>query len=179
MTLQELGIKDLETVCLKTRESVIFGNRVLEPGEPVIYFDNIQIGLLSEQVKPTMARGGWGNEPLVIWEDRQETIFAFSNGTINTISFNLLLNANMVQTQPEEPLFFVEKDKFIDDWGNITLKYEPDQSKKMFFFVYDLDNIQKKITPISINGRVVSFGKEYAGQVVLCDYYFNHKKRYH
>ena len=176
MTLQELGIKDLETVCLKTRERVIFGNRVLEPGEPVVYFDNIQIGLLSEQVKPTMARGGWGNEPLVIWEDRQETIFAFSNGTINTISFNLLLNANMIQTQPEEPLFFVEKDKFIDDWGNITLKYEPDQSKKMFFFVYDLDNIQKKITPTSINGRVVSFGKEHAGQVVLCDYYFNHKK---
>ena len=97
MTLQELGIKDLETVCIKTREEVAFGNRVLEPGEPVLYFDNVQIGLLSEQVTPVMARGGWGNEPLVIWEDRKETMFSFTNGTLNAVSFNLLLNDNMLQ----------------------------------------------------------------------------------
>ena len=108
MILQELGIKDLERVCLKTREEIAFGNRVLEAGEPVLYFENIQIALLSEQVNPIMARGGWGNEPLVIWEDRKETMFSFTNGTLNTTSFNLLLNADMLQAEPEEPLFFVE-----------------------------------------------------------------------
>jgi len=33
------------------------------------------VALLSENVRPIMARGGWGNEPLVIWEDRSETSF--------------------------------------------------------------------------------------------------------
>jgi len=73
-----------------------------------MYFENIQIALLSEQVTPIMARGGWGNEPRVIWEDRKETMFSFTNGTLNATSFNLLLNANMLQKKPDDPLFFAE-----------------------------------------------------------------------
>lgn len=176
MTLQELGIKDLERVCLKTREEVVFGNRILEADEPVLYFENIQIALLSEQVMPVMARGGWGNEPRVIWEDRKETMFSFTNGTLNTTSFNLLLNANMLQAQPTEPLFYVE-DLIIDDWGGVTLKYEPEtKTKKVFFFVYDYDNIQERIIPTSIDGRKVNFDKKYASKLIRCDYYFYHKK---
>ena len=176
MILQELGIKDLERVCLKTREEVAFGDRVLEAGEPVLYFENIQIGLLSEQINPVMARGGWGNKPLVIWEDRKETMFSFTNGTLNTTSFNLLLNAHMLQAKKEEPLFYVE-DLIIDDWGNIFLKYSPElKNKKAFFYIYDYDNLQERIIPISINGNKVSFNKEYSGKVVRCDYYFYHEK---
>lgn len=176
MILQELGIKDLERVCLKTREEIAFGNRVLEASEPVLYFENIQIALLSEQVNPIMARGGWGNEPLVIWEDRKETMFSFTNGTLNTTSFNLLLNADMLQAEPEEPLFFVE-DLIIDDWGDIVLKYEPEiRYKKIFFYIYDYDNLQKRLIPTKINGRKISFGKEYSGKIVRCDYYFHHQK---
>ena len=57
-TLEELGIKNLERVCIKTKNEVAFGDRLLEAGEPVIYFDNLQIALLSENVRPIMARGG-------------------------------------------------------------------------------------------------------------------------
>ena len=46
-TLEELGIKNLERVCIKTKNEVAFGERLLEAGEPVIYFDNLQIALLS------------------------------------------------------------------------------------------------------------------------------------
>ena len=174
MILQELGIKDLERVCIKTREETVFGKRVLEAGEPVMYFENIQIALLSEQVTPIMARGGWGNEPRVIWEDRKETMFSFTNGTLNTTSFNLLLNANMLQKKPDDPLFFVE-DLIIGDQGEVILKYIPElKLKKAFFYIYDLDNLQEKIKPISIEGRKVIFDKKHAGEVVRCDYYFYH-----
>ena len=180
MTLQELGIKDLETVCIKTREEVTFGNRVLEPGEPVLYFDNVQIALLSEQVTPTMARGGWGNKPLIIWEDRKETVFGFTNGTLNAISFNLLLNANMLQEDFQEPLFMVEKDLETDADGNVQLKYLPNFDKKFFAFYYDLNTIQKKIevkpTIVSKELRIISFGAEYAEKNILCDYYFDYDK---
>ena len=174
MILQELGIKDLERVCIKTREEVTFGKRVLEAGEPVMYFENIQIALLSEQVTPIMARGGWGNEPRVIWEDRKETIFSFTNGTLNTTSFNFLLNANMLQAKPDQPLFFVE-DLYIDSDGIINLKFIPEtKHKKIFFYLYDFDNLQERITPISIEGRKVMFDSKYADMVVRCDYYFYH-----
>lgn len=174
MILQELGIKDLERVCLKTRERVVFGKRALEPDEPVMYFENIQIALLSEQITPVMARGGWGNEPLVIWEDRKETIFSFTNGTLNATSFNLLLNANMLQAKPDEPLFFVE-DLYVDDGGAVFLKYIPEtKTKKAFFYIYDYDNLQERIIPLSIEGQKITFDKQFAGKVVRCDYYFYH-----
>ena len=186
MTLQELGIKDLETVCLKTREQVAFGNRVLDAGEPVLYFDNVQIALLSEQVTPTMARGGWGNKPLVIWEDRKETMFSFTNGTLNAISFNLLLNANILQEEFQEPLFMVEKDLMADESGNVVLKYKPDMNHKFFAYVYDLGHMQEKITtipeideksgPFGTKQIIAKFGEKYKEKNILCDYYFNYDK---
>ena len=176
MTLQDLGIKDLERVIIKTRNQTAFGDRVLEPGEPLVYFKNLQVAVLSENIRPTFARGGWGNEPLVIWEDRQETIFAFSNGTVTTQSLNLLLNADMVHEKSEEPLFYVEDDIEISSSGKAYLKYEPVADKKSFFFVYDLENVQQKIQPLSIDGRVVTFDKKYAGKTILADYYFIYKK---
>lgn len=176
MILQDLAIKDLETVCLKAKDEMVFGNRVLEAGEPVLYFKNLQIALLEERIRPIFARGGWGNEPLVIWEDRQETSFSFMNGTVTATSLNLLLNADMIERDQNEPVFFSEDNLEISGEGKIYLKYEPDLTKKSFFFIYDYENIQKKIKPVSIEGNVVSFDKELAGKQVLCDYYFPHKK---
>ena len=175
MILQDLGIKDLERVCLKTRNQTAFGNRVLEAGEPLVYFENLQIALLSENIRPTMARGGWGNEPLVVWEDRQETLFAFSNGTVTTQSLNLLLNADMVQGVNPEPLFFVEDDLYIDRSGQVKLKYAPAKNTKIFCYVYDLENIQQRILPVSIEGRTLTFDKKHIGKNLLCDYYFDYK----
>lgn len=175
MILQDLGIKDLETVCIKTRNETAFGKRVLEAGEPLVYFENVQIALLSENVRPIFARGGWGNEPLVIWEDRQETSFQFTSGTVTTQSLNLLLNADMVQERPNAPVFQVEKDLTISN-GRVCLKNEPDQKSKMFCFVYDLENVQEKISPIKQEGRYLYFPEKYEGKNILCDYYYNYKK---
>jgi hypothetical protein len=49
-----------------------FGNRYVEAEEPILYFDNVQMALLTEQNRPIFARGGWGNMPRVIWEERSE-----------------------------------------------------------------------------------------------------------
>ena len=176
MILQDLGIKDLERVCIKTKNQTAFGNRVLEAGEPLVYFENLQIAVLSENIRPIIARGGWGNEPAVIWEDRQETIFAFSNGTVTTQSLNLLLNANMVEGVNPEPLFYVEDNLIIGRNGQVKLKYEPAAGTKLFCFVYDLENVQERVKPLLIEGRTLTFDQKYAGKVILCDYYFNYKK---
>ena len=83
--LQEMGIKDLEHVVLKARDYITLGKRTYEPGEPILYFDNIQIALLSENTRLVAAQGGYLNQPRVIWEDRDNTTFQFSNGNINAL----------------------------------------------------------------------------------------------
>lgn len=176
-TLEELGIKNLERVCIKTKNEVAFGQRLLEAGEPVLYFDNIQVSLLSENSHPIMARGGWRNEPRVIWEDRQELIFQFANGTINTTSFNLLLGAEMLSKVDDNILPFNEVIE-LDEHGHGILKFEPieeDKEHKNFFFVYMLNNIQRRVFP-KIAGKTLDFGADFAYASVMCDYYFYYKK---
>jgi hypothetical protein len=95
--IQEMGIKDLEHVVLKARDYIDIGPYSFEPGEPVLYFNNIQIALLSENAQVIAARGGYLNQPHIIWEDRSDTTFQFSNGTLNPISLNMLLEADMLQ----------------------------------------------------------------------------------
>lgn len=176
-TLEELGIKNLERICIKTKNEVAFGDRLLEAGEPVLYFDNTQISLLSEGSRAIMARGGWRNEPLVIWEDREQVTFQFANGTVNTTSLNLLLGAKMLTKADDNILPFNEIIE-LDESGKGYLKFEPiegDEEYKMFFFTYSYSNIQQRLRPAAIRGKQIDFGSELSNCVVMCDYYFTYK----
>lgn len=73
--LQEMGIKDLEHVVLKAKQRMSLGRRTYEPGEPILYFENIQIAVLSENTRMVAAQGGYLNQPRVVWEDRDNTTF--------------------------------------------------------------------------------------------------------
>ena len=69
---QYFGTKELYEVVLRAKVPMRFGSRQLEEGEPVLYFENVTMSVLSEKNSPIMARGGWSNLPRVIWEDRSE-----------------------------------------------------------------------------------------------------------
>jgi hypothetical protein len=69
---QYFGTKELYEVVLRAKVPMRFGSRQLEEGEPVLYFENVTMSVLSEKNSPIMARGGWANLPRVIWEDRSE-----------------------------------------------------------------------------------------------------------
>ena len=77
---QYFGVKELYEVVLKAKTPMQFGARKLEQGEPVLYFENISMSVLSEDSRPIMARGGWQNMPRVIWEDRSEVVFTLTEG---------------------------------------------------------------------------------------------------
>jgi hypothetical protein len=38
-----------------------FGNRYIEEGEPVLYFENVNMSTLTERNSAIFARGGWAN----------------------------------------------------------------------------------------------------------------------
>ena len=156
--LQEMGIKDLEHVVLKAKEYITLGNRSYEPGEPILYFENIQIALLSENTRLVAAQGGYLNQPRVVWEDRENTTFQFSNGTLNQLSLNMLLEANMLH---ELEVYVPHKYQTeIDSNGRVWLPYSIATNKKPIS-----EEVQDGQT-------LVVFDSQYADTTIIADYYF-------
>ena len=174
--IQEMGIKDLEHVVLKARDYMEIGPYSFVPGEPVLYFRNIQIALLSENTQVVAARGGFLNQPRVVWEDRSDTTFQFSNGTLNQISLNMLLEANMLQRQ--NPLIPMQEIVEVID-GQAYLAHNIDKSKKRFYKIFDAENIQHqtKLAPISEEGNIVHFEDQNLNTTIVADYYFKPKNQ--
>ena len=133
MTIQELGVKTLEHVTIKARQNTDLGSKIVEKGEPIIYFENLQIAVLSERSGIIAARGGLHNEARVVWEDRGDTVFTFSNGTINPVSLNFLLEAKVITKNEGLLVPYVEK-ILLDDNGDAYLTYQIAPNTK--FFVY-------------------------------------------
>ena len=146
---QYFGIKELYEVVLKAKVPMQFGSRRLEEGEPVLYFENISISMLSERQTPVMARGGWSNMPRVIWEDRSEVVFSLTEGVMSSISMSILLSANMTQKQSGISMAVpIREGPFdLDDDGGIFLNHTPilPPSRKVFIYEYERDVGQKKI----------------------------------
>lgn len=180
--IQELGIKDLEHVVLKAKQPMWLGGKEFLTGEPIIYFDNIQIALLTESTRIISARGGHLNRSRVTWEDREDVTFQFSNGTINQFSLNMLLEANMLKSYTA-CIPYVEQLE-VDEAGKAFLSHTPAADRKRFYKLFAVNNIQHStlteqkdnnfslILPIKEDGREVIFSKEYANCCIVADYYF-------
>lgn len=145
---QYFGIKELYEVVLRAKTPMQFGKRHLEADEPVLYFENISMSLLSERSSPIMARGGWSNLPHVIWEDRSEVRFSFSEGVSSSISLGILLSAEVVNQEENHVLYVPKREgpKMLDDNGCLKLEHWPVENtkKKSFIFEYARNVAQKK-----------------------------------
>ena len=181
MTDQYFGMKELYQVKLKAADRMIIGNRQVEKGEPVTYFDHIQIANIAENVVPVAAKGGRNNDSLVIWEDRKEVTFRMSMGVLSDIGFALLTNARIMNEQPDIlPIGVSEKIELDDKGRAILLNHTPIQHKDypIFCFLYENKLLQKKVVPIAIDyeNAELQFDESLADQTVMIDYYYNYKK---
>ena len=159
MMEQYFGHKDLYEVVLRAKQPMQFGDRYIETDEPVLYFDNVNMSLLTEQNRPVFARGGWANMPRVIWDERSEVQFQLSDGVMSSVGMSILLSANVISEKEKQPLYINMKEgpfkpqKEIDQdtkeikYLYIDVKHEPvDASiKKTFIFNYARNAIQKKV----------------------------------
>lgn len=150
---QYFGHKELYEVVLRAKVPMQFGDRYIEADEPVLYFNDINMSLLTEQNRPVFARGGWANMPRVIWDERTEVQFAMTDGVMSSVGMSILLGANVVSEQDKTPLYIHMTEGPLEttlgDNGKpyIDLKHHPvDKSiKKTFIFDYERDAIQEKI----------------------------------
>lgn len=181
MTDQYFGMKELYQVKLRAAERMFIGSKQVDKGEPVTYFDHIQIANVSETVVPVTARGGRNNDALVIWEDRKEVNFRMSMGVLSDIGFALLTNAKIMDKRPDILPMSVSEKIEINDKGIATLlNHIPLEHKDypIFCFIYENKLLQKKIKPLSIDyeNGTLQFDGSLAGQTVMIDYYYNYKK---
>lgn len=141
-----------------------FGERYIEADEPVLYFENISISMLSEQSKEVYARGGWLNQPKVIWQDRSEVRFQMSEGVVSQFGFGILLGAKVALKGTDKPILMhkTEGPMEINDQHQLFLEHWPvgNERKKTFIFDYARDAVQCKIYGKRIPGKSDGFGGE-------------------
>ena len=155
------GVKELYEVSLKAKVPMQFGSRYIEEGEPVLYFENVSMSMLTEKNSPLMARGGWSNLPRVIWEDRSEVQFTVSEGVMSAISMGVLLSANVGENSAAAPLLAPKREGpyelnsahrlYLENWP------VPLEKKKTFIFEYDRNVAQKKVYGKRIHGQLDPF----------------------
>lgn len=162
---QYFGIKELYEVVLKAKTPMQFGSRRLEEGEPVLYFENISISMLSERSSPIMARGGWSNMPRVIWEDRSEVVFSLTEGVMSSISMSILLSANMSEKKEGVAILIPKREGpfELDEEDCFVLQHMPvfPPVKKVFIYEYERDVGQKKVYGEIVETKQNIFGESY------------------
>lgn len=179
-TQEYFGLKELHSVVIRARGSLTFGNRQFEDGEPVLYFEKVQISNLKEGNKIKAARGGWGNYPHVIWQDFNDMTFRISEGVLSKMSFSILSNAGIFDKGDKvEDIIKVPKRESLEVYdGRVKLMRTP-LEEKIFVYLTDgngliIDKI-KEFVPFE---NTIEVGHEYDGQVIVVDYYFNYERNY-
>lgn len=168
MVDQYFGHKELYEVTLRAKNPMQFGSRYIEAQEPVLYFDNVNMSLLTEQNRPIFARGGWGNMPHVIWDDRQEVQFQMIEGVMSSVGMGILLSANVLSNETQnKPLYINKKEGPLsvtlgdNDIPYVNLQYDPIDYpiKKTFIFDYENESIQQKIYGKKVGEIIDGFGQ--------------------
>ena len=186
---QYFGVKELYEVVLKAKVPMTFGSRRLEEGEPVLYFENVNISMLSEKRAPLMARGGWSNMPRVIWEDSSEVRFSLSEGVMSSISMGILLSSKMTEVQKNESILVQKREGpfELDSENGFYVQHTPylENKKKVFIYEYEHNVAQKKVYGILENQHVGPFIKVYEDKEktqladptknYIIDYYYEYK----
>ena len=135
-----------------------FGSRYLQIDQPVLYFENINFSALNEKNSPVMARGGWGNLPRVVWDDRNQVEFSLSEGVMSSVSMGVLLSANVTQNKVGERILVNKRQgpfQLVED-SLCYLKHWPvyNDQKKTFIYEYQRNVAQKKVYGKRIHGKM-------------------------
>ena len=144
MEIQEFSFKELYEVKIKSTYSIEVADTIIEPGEVIACFDKIQIANFQEVKSHIAARGGYMNEPRVVWDTTNELDFEFTQGIFSKSQYAIMNNLKYLKPVdiPEE--LIGEREKLItgsdsDDEGKVSLKYTPHCD----VYVYDGDTGEK------------------------------------
>lgn len=169
MDEQQFSFKDLYDVSLKSAYPIEIGNRKIEAGEIIAFFDKIQLSNWNEIKSRTAARGGFDNRARVWWESTKEVQLVLSQGIFSKEQFAILCDARAVY-KDENPLLFLNQRERLESNENceVGLKYVPTGK----VFVYDVDSGSKLENVEILEDKKIKIKKPY--QDVIVDYEYNY-----
>lgn len=175
MVDQYFGIKDLYEVTLRANISMNFGFRKIEAGEPVLYFENVNMANLSEGNHPIVAKGGWGNMPHVVWEDRAEMTFSLSEGVISSTGMGILTSARVLNNKKDGNVYVPCKEgpKYLNKDNSFKIKHIVSPQKKSFCYSFSRDCIQEK-KEYTLNEKTVTVLNPKPNEQYIFDYYYRY-----
>lgn len=172
---QKFGIKDLSHVSIKAITPFTLGERSVEEGEPVLYFETIQLASITQDATPIMARGGKGNYPLVIWENSGDVTFQLNAGILSQYGLSLLQNSRIILPPVDDTLLVPYSEVLsLDIAGKGVLTNLPSGRKPIFCFLYTNNLMQDKLAYVNLDVQTLSFGVAHAGDNIFVDYYYEY-----
>jgi hypothetical protein len=180
MSTQEyFGLKELHSVVIRAYTDIMIGNHFFEKGEPILYFEKLQISELSEKGRISSARGGIGNYPLVVWENFGDLSFALKEGVMSKISFGMLANTGIFDYSEEEKVINVPKREQVEVYNNsITLMEKPLNEKLYIYKINEQGFSSDRIKDYKLNNNKIEFENLEDNTNLLVDYYYEYKNSY-
>lgn len=161
-----LGVKELYDVVLKAYADTTINGQQVKEGQVIGRFDKIQIARINEKKTYTVARGGYGNRALVMWDETQSITINFTQGVFSKTQLSILLNANMAtKTKASEQLVPWYESLESGEDGKIMLSAQPEEKG---FFLYN-KKTGEPITDYVVEGKEIDIGAPYVE--VISDYY--------
>lgn len=134
------SFKDLYDVSLKTTYDIEAGNRIIEEGETIARFDQIQIAGLQELSSRVSANGGFDNRAHVWWETTKEIRIQFSQGVFSKNQLSFLNNAKLAELNNSEAVSISIREILeTNENSKATLKHKPNGK----VFVYNIETGEK------------------------------------
>lgn len=178
-TQEYFGLKELNSVVIRAYKDIQIGSKFYKEGEPILYFEKVQISSLQEETRTIMARGGQGNYPHVIWENFGDLKFRLTEGVLSKASFSILSNAGAFERQEGEMIKRVPKRESLTVYNGQVKTLQNPLNEKIFIYLLDEDGIiVSSINSYTIEGNIVKVGEEYNGKQIIIDYYFNYVNKY-
>ena len=164
-----VGFKELYEVQLKATYPIEIGQKLVEKGEVIAYFDKIQLANFSEIKNRASAKGGVGNSSLVFWEDTKEVQLNFVQGVFSKSQFALMNNLSLIHNSISESLL-IDKREILEtnEAGEAILNKKPVGK----IFVYDLKN-NNKLGTFDLQGNSIIIDKPFLNVVVDYQYEYS------
>lgn len=136
LDFNEFSFKELYSCRLKSTYNLEVAGRTIEVGEVIADFDRIQIANFQEIKSHIAARGGYNNEPQVVWDATQQLNLEFTQGIFSKTQYALMNNLKYLKPVEEsKELIGMREELESDEAGEIELRYRPHCD----VFIYTID----------------------------------------
>ena len=138
---QEFGMQELYFVQLKSTSNIEIKGKEFAAGEVIAAFDKIQIANFKDIHREAIARGGYQNRELLVWNRTEGVDLVFTQGIFSKTQFGLMNNAQLFEIGESQVVRIAQRDELeANGEGIITLNHEPIDS---WIFVYNKETGEK------------------------------------